>query len=86
MKAKLIKYISVAAFLAAGVFYGNAQSLEILGFTNNERASQIKAKVDLNGKTLSGVRTYSYDMTNGASYTSTDYSIVDNTYLSANVD
>ena len=57
MKAKLKKYISVAAFLAAGVFYGQAQSLEILGFTNNERASQIKAKVDLNGKSLSGVRT-----------------------------
>lgn len=86
MKAKLKKYISIAAFLAAGVFYGKAQSLEILGFTNNERASQIKAKVDLGEKSLAGVKTYSYDMTNGASYTSTDYSIVDNTYLSANVD
>lgn len=86
MKANIIKYFAASTLALAGIFCSKAQSVEILGFTNNERASQIKAKIDLGGKTLSGVRTYSYDMTNGASYTSADYSVVDNTYLSANVD
>lgn len=87
MKSKMI-YTAIAVLgLTAGA---DAQKVEILGFTSGMRSSQVKAKVDLEGKTLTGVTTYSYRMSDGAHTDSNVYSLVDagdgTHYLSANVD
>ena len=87
MKSRLI-YTAIAILgLTAGAA---AQNIEILGFTSGMRSSQIKAKVDLGGKTLTGVTAYSYRMGDGAHADSNVYSLVDagdgSHYLSANVD
>lgn len=87
MKSRLI-YTAIALFSFS--LASSAQSIDILGFTSGMRSSQVKAKVNLGSKTLSGVTAYSYRMTDGAHSDSNVYSIVDagdgSFYLSANVD
>lgn len=65
-----------------------AQSVEILGITNDGQRAQLKARVDLNGKTPSGVTAYSYNMDDGYTVTNRTYELVTDgteTYLSADV-
>lgn len=65
-----------------------AKTVDILGITTDGHNGQIKARLDLNGKSLSDVRTYSYNMTDGFTITNTAYSIVEDDgtqYLSADV-
>ena len=83
MKFKSIIYSLGLTLAAACAVQANAQKVELLGFTVGDRASQIKARVNLQGKELTDVTTYSYDMTNGASQTSTSYALVDGKYLAA---
>lgn len=87
MKSRLIYTALAILGLTAGA---GAQKVEILGFTSGMRSSQIKAKVDLGGKTLTGVTAYSYRMSDGAHADSNVYSLVEagdgSHYLSANVD
>lgn len=89
MKIKNIIYSVVAsgAILASGA-PAAAQSLEILGITNDGVRGQLKAKANLGGKTPTGVTTYSYNMTDGYTVANTAYEFVTDgteTYLTADV-
>lgn len=78
----------VFTLLLAGLlsFSASAQKVKILGLTQGDRASQIKAELTPEGKTLTGVTTYSYKLSDGASLRSTEYELVDGRYISASVD
>ena len=88
MKLTHTIYSGIAALLLAAAPELSAQAVDILGITNDGQRAQIKAKVELDGKTLAGVKTYSYNMTDGNTITNTSYDLVDDNgtyFLSADV-
>lgn len=85
-----IKYaiFSCLSALCLCAFQSEAKTVDILGITTDGHNGQIKARLDLEGKTLAGVTTYSYNMTDGFTTIQTAYSIYDDngdTYMSAPV-
>lgn len=88
---KLKQYIYAGAFVAVALAAGTGaygQSVEFLGVTNDGQRAQLKAKVDLAGKTVASVTAYSYNMTDGYTVTNTNHEFVKDgktTYLSADV-
>lgn len=88
MKLTHTIYSGIAALLLAAAPELSAQAIDILGITNDGQRAQIKAKVELDGKTLAGVKTYSFNMTDGNTITNTSYDLVDDNgtyFLSADV-
>lgn len=81
----------IYAGLAVSVLWplaASANTVDILGITNDGQNAQIKARLDLENKNLSGVKTYSYNMTDGFTVTNTTYSIFEDNgvkYVSAPV-
>ena len=63
-----------------------AQSMTLLGVFNDGTNGQIKAEINLEGKEIQSVTTYSYRMSDGYNTTSTDYELIDGCYLTADID
>ena len=52
----------------------HAQSIKLLGvYSNGNAAGQLKAKVDLAGKQIKSVTSYTYRMSDGFATTALDY-------------
>ena len=88
MKTKNILYTAFTALAMAASLSMSAQKVDILGVTDDGQRAQIKAKVDLAGKKVKSVTTYSYYMVDGYTVTNTAHEFVqdgENTYLTADV-
>lgn len=87
MKTNILACL-VSGFCLTAPVLSSAQSIQILGFTNDGQRTQLRAKVDLNGKEPASVTAYSYNMTDGYTVTNNTYEFVrdgNDTYLSADV-
>lgn len=79
-----IKHI-IYSFMAAGALLApagpaQAKTVDILGITNDGLHAQLKGRLNLpQGKTISSVTTYSYNMTDGYAITNTAYDVVTDT-------
>lgn len=86
---KIVTKSYIAAIMALLAPEVSANPVEILGITNDGQHAQIKARLDLpQGRSVNGVKTYSYNMTDGKAITYTSYDIVDDgtdKFLSADV-
>lgn len=75
-----------ALMLVAASGAGSAQSINLLGVFNDGTNGQIKAEINLEGKQIQEVTTYSYRMSDGYSTTSDGYELIDGRYLTADID
>lgn len=88
LNPSIYKGVLTAMLLGGAAFASVAQSVDILGITNDGQRAQLKAKVELAGKTPASVTTYSYNMTDGFTVTNTAHEFVTDgvsTYLTADV-
>lgn len=60
-----------------------AQSLELLGLFPVGDVNELKAQIDLQGKSIRSVSVYSFNMTTGENATTTQYDLIENKYLTA---
>lgn len=75
-----------ALMLVSASVTGFAQSMTLLGVFNDGTNGQIKAEINLEGKEIQTVTSYSYRMYDGYNTTSTDYELIDGRYLTADID
>lgn len=89
MKIKSLIYTALLSAVAVtSTATAEAKMVDILGITNDGQRARIKAKLNLEDKRVSGVTSYSYNMTDGYANTNTNYDIVqegEDTYLSVDV-
>lgn len=59
----------------------SAQSLELLGLFPVGDVYELKARIDLQGKEIRETVAYSFNMIDGTTYTTSDYELINNQYL-----
>ena len=65
----------------------HAQSIKLLGvYSNGNAAGQLKAKVDLAGKQIKSVTSYTYRMSDGFATTASDYELIEGSFLTVDVE
>ncbi len=80
---KLTFSLLVAILAATG---GNAQSINVLGIAHGTASANIKAEVDLAGKTIGSVTGRTFKMSDGSSTTRDTYQLFDGRYIIADLD
>ena len=65
----------------------HAQSIKLLGvYSNGNAAGQLKAKVDLAGKQIKSVTSYTYRMSDGFATVASDYELIEGSFLTVDVE
>lgn len=86
IKDKLIGKIGCLLMFVWASVSLHAQSIELLGLYSNGSAGQLKAKVELAGKQIKSVTSYAYRMSDGFATTTSDYELLDGSFLTADVE
>lgn len=84
MNKNIYPYV-LAVLMLLGASAAYAQSIELLGLPVSNHTAQLKAKVELGGKQIKDVTTYTFRMTDGKYTTRNSYELVEDKYITADV-